>query len=103
MLILTLRTTMFVSAFLLFWCQPMIARMVLPLLGGSASVWTTCVLFFQVMLLAGYVYAHLLSRVSDIRRQLLFHGILTVLVLGFIPISFLSISGVEAADHPATW
>ena len=50
--------TLFVAASLLFSVQPMIARMVLPLLGGSASVWTTCMLFFQTTLLGGYAYVH---------------------------------------------
>ena len=53
----------FLSAFLLFMCQPMVGKMLLPYFGGAANVWTTCVLFFQFMLLLGYVYAHLLARV----------------------------------------
>jgi SAM-dependent methyltransferase len=48
----------FVSAFLLFQVQPVIARLILPWFGGSASVWITCLLFFQVVLLLGYSYAH---------------------------------------------
>ena len=98
-----LRLTLFVSAFLLFWCQPMVAKMVLPLLGGSASVWTTCLLFFQTMLLAGYVYAHGLSRLADIRKQLLIHGILTLGAIGFIPISFFVHAGADVAQHPLRW
>jgi hypothetical protein len=47
---------------LLFLVQPMVGKMLLPYLGGAAGVWTTCVLFFQAMLLAGYVYAHLIAR-----------------------------------------
>ena len=50
--------TLFLSAFLLFCVQPMIAKMVLPLLGGSPAVWSTCMVFFQAALLAGYAYAH---------------------------------------------
>src|SRR5262252_7375000 len=50
--------TVFVSAFLLFLVQPMIARIILPWFGGTASVWTTCLMFFQFTLLAGYLYAH---------------------------------------------
>src|SRR5215831_210445 len=48
--------TVFVSAFLLFLVQPMIARIILPWFGGTASVWTTCLMFFQFTLLAGYLY-----------------------------------------------
>ena len=54
--------TIFLGAFLVFQVQPIIARYVLPWYGGSAAVWTACLLFFQVMLLAGYAYAHLLER-----------------------------------------
>ena len=50
------------SSLLLFLVQPLIARLILPWFGGSAAVWTTCMLFFQVLLLAGYAYAHLLAR-----------------------------------------
>src|SRR4030095_3750604 len=51
-------TVLFVNALLVFWVQPLFAKIVLPLLGGSPSVWTTCTLFFQVALLVGYAYSH---------------------------------------------
>jgi hypothetical protein len=54
--------TIFLSAFLLFWIQPLIAKRILPWFGGATAVWVTCLLFFQVLLLAGYCYAHALSR-----------------------------------------
>ena len=50
--------TIFLSAFLLFQVEPMIAKMIVPWFGGSASVWTACLLFFQTALLLGYAYAH---------------------------------------------
>ena len=50
--------TLFVSASLLFMVQPMVGKMVLPLLGGSPAVWNTCMVFFQALLLLGYLYAH---------------------------------------------
>src|SRR6267154_951356 len=68
--LLVLAATLFLSAFLLFVCQPMVGKMLLPYLGGAAAVWTTCVLFFQFMLLLGYVYAHLLARAADMRKQI---------------------------------
>jgi hypothetical protein len=80
--------TLFLSAFLVFLCQPMVGKMLLPYLGGSAGVWTTCVLFFQAMLLAGYVYAHFLGKIADTRRQILIHGIILLLPLAFLPIQF---------------
>ena len=60
--------TIFLSSFLLFLVQPLIARLILPWFGGSAAVWTTCMLFFQVVLLVGYAYAHLLERLVPKRR-----------------------------------
>jgi SAM-dependent methyltransferase len=80
--------TLFLSAFLLFLFQPMVGKMLLPWLGGAAGVWTTCVLFFQVMLLAGYVYAHLLSRIPDTRKQVVIHGVVLLLPFAFLPIRF---------------
>ena len=54
--------TLFASSCLLFLVEPMFAKMVLPLLGGSPAVWNTCMVFYQSVLLAGYAYAHLLTR-----------------------------------------
>ena len=74
--------TIFLGAFLLFSVQPMIAKMVLPLLGGSPSVWNTAMVFFQAALLAGYAYAHFSVRWLGLRRQSLLH--LGVLALAFL-------------------
>jgi len=76
--------TMFVAALLLFSVQPIIGKMVLPILGGTPGVWNTCLVFFQSALLAGYAYAHLLSSKMGLRMQfavqvLLFGALLLVL------------------------
>ena len=63
------------GAFLLFFVQPMIAKAILPLLGGSAAVWNTCMVFFQGMLLVGYLYAHGLQRWASPRAQVLIHAV----------------------------
>src|SRR5271157_5654222 len=64
--------TVFLSAFLLFLIQPVFAKLILPWFGGSSAVWTTCLVFFQTALLAGYLYAHLLSgRWSAVHAALL--------------------------------
>src|SRR6478752_1805564 len=55
----------FANAFLLFSVEPMFSKMVLPLLGGTPSVWNTCLVFFQAALLAGYGYAHALTRIRN--------------------------------------
>jgi spermidine synthase len=69
--------TIFISAFLLFQVQPLISRVILPWYGGTPSVWTTCMLFFQAVLLAGYCYAHLIQSLSS-RKQAIVHGCLLV-------------------------
>lgn len=73
------------SAALLFAVQPMAAKMALPLLGGSAGVWTTCMLFFQTGLLAGYGWAHLLGRRFAPRTQVILHGALALTALFALP------------------
>ncbi len=79
----------------------MVGKMVLPYFGGAAAVWTTCVLFFQLMLLAGYVYAHALGRVSDVWRQLAVHGVLLLTAIAFLPIAFTRLSSASLVQHPA--
>lgn len=73
------------SAFCLFLIQPMMAKRLLPVFGGSASVWAVCLIFFQVMLLAGYLYAHALASRLDPRRQALIHGSLCLAALAALP------------------
>ncbi|HVA80759.1 MAG TPA: hypothetical protein VNF29_07525, partial [Candidatus Binataceae bacterium] len=65
--------TIFLGAFLLFQIEPMIAKFILPWFGGSPAVWTTCLLFFQIVLLAGYLYAHLIGGKLRPSRQLMVH------------------------------
>jgi hypothetical protein len=79
-------TTLFVGAALTFLIQPMVAKMVLPLYGGSSGVWTTCMLFFQAALLGGYAYAHVGSKTFGVRRHAVIHLILILAVLLFLPI-----------------
>ena len=80
--------TIFLSSFLLFLVQPLIARLILPWFGGSAAVWTTCMLFFQVVLLAGYAYAHLLERLLAKRlHQALLHTALLAIAVALLPIA----------------
>ncbi|MFO0998788.1 MAG: hypothetical protein U0936_00480 [Planctomycetaceae bacterium] len=79
--------TIFVSAFLLFQVQPLIGRFILPWFGGGPSIWTSCMLFFQIILLGGYLYAHLLSVYLKTRAQVITHTILLAASLLFLPIS----------------
>src|ERR1700677_3660519 len=81
-------STIFLSAFLLFQVQPLIAKIILPWFGGSAAVWAAPMLFFQLILLAGYAYAHVLIRYLRPKVQLWVHsGLLAVscLLLPILP------------------
>jgi MFS family permease len=79
--------TVFLSAFLLFLVQPVIARQILPWFGGSAAVWATCLVFFQSVLLAGYAYSDFLIRKLEPRRQLIVHTAMLLLSLVWLPIA----------------
>ena len=79
--------TIFLSSFLLFLVQPLIARLILPWFGGSAAVWTTCMLFFQVLLLGGYAYAHALNAKLHGRWQAIVHVILLAAAVACLPIA----------------
>jgi hypothetical protein len=76
----------FLSAFLLFLVQPLIAKQILPWFGGSAAVWGTCLLFFQTVLLAGYAYADAVNRWLSMHRQVLLHGVLLLFAAALMPI-----------------
>jgi len=79
--------TIFLSSFLLFLVQPLIARLILPWFGGSAAVWTTCMLFFQTVLLAGYAYAHFLHAKVPGRMQAVVHTLLLAAAVALLPIA----------------
>lgn len=88
--------TLILSAFLLFSVQPMLARMVLPLLGGAPSVWNTAMMFFQGVLLAGYAYAHITTRFLSPRTQAMAH-------LGLLALAGLALPiGIDALGLPST-
>jgi hypothetical protein len=96
---------LFTSAALLFWVQPLIAKMLLPLLGGAASVWNTCMVFFQALLLAGYAYALLLSQRLSLRNQAILHALLLLsagLVLPFA-LSSGAVASLPTQSSPIPW
>ena len=78
--------TIFTGAFLLFLVQPLIGKYILPWFGGGPGVWTTCLLFFQMLLLGGYAYAHFISRRLKPRTQAIVHLILMIAALALLPI-----------------
>ncbi|MCB2115443.1 MAG: fused MFS/spermidine synthase [Rhodobacteraceae bacterium] len=79
--------TIFLSASLLFFVQPLFAKIVLPQIGGAPAVWTTAMLFFQTVLLLGYLYAHLVTRYLPVAAQLALHLLLWAAALAFLPLA----------------
>src|SRR5690349_13485921 len=75
------------SAFLLFQIQPIMGRLVLPWFGGSAAVWSTCMLFFQALLLVGYLYAHAVATRLQVKTQRWLHLVLLGVSAAFLPIA----------------
>jgi SAM-dependent methyltransferase len=92
--------TIFLSAFLLFVVEPMAAKQLLPTLGGSSAVWTTCLVFFSVMLLLGYLYAHWISVSFTPARQAVIHILLLTVALLVLGIHT-SPSPAAVTYHPA--
>src|SRR4051812_4191552 len=101
-LVVTFTATLFLSAFLMFLVQPMIARMVLPLLGGAAAVWNTCLVFFQALLLCGYAYAHGATTWLGTRRHTVVHVLVLLLPLLVLPIG-LRYAGPPPSQNPVGW
>ena len=95
--------TLFVSATLLFLVEPMMAKMILPLLGGTPSVWNTCIVFFQAMLLAGYAYAHASAAWLSLRHQLLLHMALVVVPIVVLPLGITEDWVPPAEESPVVW
>ncbi len=95
--------TVFSSAFLVFLVQPMVAKLVLPLLGGSPSVWNASMAFFQIALLAGYGYAHALQRVASVRTQAAIHCGALVVAAVALPLRVNELIGPPSSDYPTLW
>lgn len=94
----------FTSAALVFMVQPMVAKLVLPLLGGSPAVWNTSMAFFQIALLVGYGYAHFLQKIPQVRRQITVHiAALAIAGLTLFPLSISKLAGDPSSNHPALW
>jgi hypothetical protein len=97
-------TTIFLSALLLFWIQLVIAKMLLPTLGGTPAVWNTCMLFFQVMLLAGYSYVLATTTWLGIRKQTVLHICLLLVSAFYLPLVFVGNPGsISEQSNPALW
>jgi hypothetical protein len=95
--------TLFLSAALLFAVQPMMAKLVLPLLGGAPAVWNTAMMFFQAALLAGYAYAHLLAQRLRPARQVVLHLALVIAGFLFLPLALPEGWAPPAEGSPVLW
>ena len=93
----------FTSAALVFVVQPMVTKLVLPMLGGSPAVWNTAMVFFQAALLGGYAYAHLLQRIGSIRTQVMVHLGLLLLAALFLPLKISGLLGDPDPSAPIAW
>ena len=103
-MLLLFTTTTFLSALLLFWVQLVMAKMLLPRLGGTPAVWTTCMLFFQVMLLVGYSYVLFTTSWIGVRKQLVLHSALLLLSSLYLPLTFVgNVGSISERSHPALW
>ncbi len=94
-------TTISVSAFLLFSLEPLVAKRIVPWFGGSAAVWSTCLVFYQIALLAGYLYAALLVRYLRPRLQCIVHLLVLAASLGLLPLGPGERWKFAAAEHPS--
>ena len=100
--VVLLGATVFLSAFLLFQVQPIIGKFILPWFGSTPGVWATALLFFQLMLLAGYGYAHFIVSRLTWRRQAMVHAVLLGLALAVLPITPDAALKPTGADAPIT-
>jgi SAM-dependent methyltransferase len=96
-------TAVFTSAALVFVLEPMIAKLVLPKLGGSAAVWNTCMVFFQAALLVGYGYAHLLQRLRSLKAQIAVHLALLAAAAIVLPLHVTGLLGDPEPGAPIRW
>src|SRR5436190_36996 len=100
-MVLLFGATTFLSALLLFWMQLIIAKVLLPRLGGTPAVWTTCMLFFQVLLLAGYSYVLAVTAWIGVRKQTVLHICLLLLSLLYVPLALASNGSISQQNNPA--
>ena len=111
-MLLLFALTLLTSATLMFWIEPMFAKMVLPLLGGAPMVWNTCMVFYQAILLAGYVYAHFTTKAWGTHKQAKIHllglctvGMVVVLATAWfiLPVRPESTFGPRGGADPILW
>jgi hypothetical protein len=95
--------TLLAGSAMLFFLEPMVGRMLLPRLGGAPAVWNTCLVFFQVALLGGYLYARLLAKRFPVRTQLVVHAVVVLLPLVVMPVRVAATSLPPTEHNPVLW
>jgi len=95
--------TLFISATLMFVVQPMFGKLLLPLLGGTPAVWNTCMVFYQMVLFLGYLYAHFLAGRLETRRQIQIHLAIIVLSLIALPVALPEGITPPTESNPTFW
>ncbi|HET9160270.1 MAG TPA: fused MFS/spermidine synthase [Caulobacteraceae bacterium] len=95
--------TVFTSAGLVFMVEPMIAKLILPTLGGSPAVWNTSMAFFQIALLVGYGYAHLLQRIRSLKAQAVIHALVILAAALALPLRVSDLFGAPQGRFPIPW
>lgn len=95
--------TLMLAAFLLFSLQPIFTKRILPVLGGTPAVWSVAMVFFQALLLAGYAYAHALTRWLPFRIAATVHGLVLLAGAAFLPIGIAAGYGTVATGDEALW
>ena len=103
LVLLVYTASIFVSALLLFSVQPLFTKMVLPRLGGSPAVWSVAMVFFQSLLLAGYVYAHLLMRIKSRLIPIVVHVVLLIIAFSTLPLAIAAGFGEPPTSGYAIW
>jgi hypothetical protein len=96
-------TTLFLSSFLLFAVEPMVAKMLLPMLGGVPMVWNTCVVFFQIVLVAGYAYAYVSSSRIQLRRSIVMHLLMLAVPFAALPLAIQPGWTPPSDGNPIPW
>ena len=102
-MIILFSSTLLISAALLFYIQPMVGKMVLPFLGGTPSVWNTCMVFFQGILLLGYCYAHASIKFLGVKKQSILHLLVLLLPTLVLPIGFGEATSPPTESNPIPW
>ncbi|MGR8933961.1 MAG: fused MFS/spermidine synthase [Gammaproteobacteria bacterium] len=103
LLILLFALTLFGSAALMFILQPMFGKILLPLLGGSPSVWNTCMVFYQALLFLGYLYAHFLAGRCKAHQQIMIHAAVLLISLIALPLALPENAAPPTESNPTGW